>query len=553
MNARRKGNGKGHDEQGPAQRRCAIYTRKSTDKGLEQSFNSLDAQRESCEHYIATQADKGWLALETHYDDGGFSGANTDRPAFQRLLDDVDARRVDAIIVYKVDRVSRSLLDFAQFMDRLSRAGVAFVSVTQSFSTADAMGRLTLNMLMSFAEFEREMIAERTRDKMTASRRKGKWTGGTVPLGYDVKDKKLVVNAHEAELVRRIFDRYLALQSTLKVMHELNTDGYRTKARKRRDRTAKHTGLWTKAAVIRVLRNPIFAGYIALGDERFEGEHKAILDRETFEQVGRILNGHTPQQSATHSRNPAYLLRGLIYCGACHAHCLPASTRRGDSEYRYYRCEKRDKEGAAACPGRPLPAAAIENFVVGKLRDEIRSRDLGADVLVALRARIDQRRVLLEGRRKLIPREIAGLSAEGRKLVNGLKGTEGAADRGLEARLQEVGTRLEDAERRLAEVGRQLAALDSAGATQTWVTAVLQDFDALWDVMTDENRGRLVRVLVERVEVDGASGDVTIMLADPAASILDGVEAEEEGKACEQHAAAARCPRWRSTRRSSRR
>ncbi len=186
----------------PETRRCAIYTRKSTTMGLEQEFNTLDAQREACERYVDSQEHHGWQAVPAHYDDGGFTGTNLERPAFQRLMDEVEAGQVDIVVVYKVDRLSRSLLDFAQVMGRFNQAGAAFVSVTQNFSTADAMGRLTLNMLMSFAEFEREMIAERTRDKIAAARRRGKWTGGPVPLGYDVVDMRLVVNELEAVVVR---------------------------------------------------------------------------------------------------------------------------------------------------------------------------------------------------------------------------------------------------------------------------------------------------------------------------------------------------------------
>ena len=210
-------------------KRCAVYTRKSTTMGLEQEFNSLDAQREACVQYIRSQAALGWQVVPEEYSDGGYSGANVQRPAFQRLMQDVEDRKVDIIVVHRVDRLSRSLLDFAKLMDRFNRANVAFVSVTQNFSTADAMGRLTLNVLMSFAEFEREMIGERTRDKMAAARRKGKWTGGPPPLGYDVVDRKLVVNEIEAALVRRIFTLYLELRSAVAVARALNAESQTTK------------------------------------------------------------------------------------------------------------------------------------------------------------------------------------------------------------------------------------------------------------------------------------------------------------------------------------
>lgn len=280
-------------------KRAAIYTRKSTSDGLKQEFNSLDAQREACASYAQSQ---GWRVAGT-YDDGGFTGANIDRPAFQRLLADVEARKIDVVVVYKVDRLSRSLLDFARIMDRFHTAGVAFVSVTQNFSTADAIGKLTLNMLMSFAEFEREMIAERTRDKIVAARRKGKWTGGTVPVGYYVVDHKLVKNAPETVVVKEVFDLYEAHGSVLEVMRVLRARG---RTRRRRE--------WSKDAVLRVLRNPLYAGLISAGGELCPAEHEPIVRREQFERVQKLLADKGPPTLAGPGRNPAYLLRGLLRC-----------------------------------------------------------------------------------------------------------------------------------------------------------------------------------------------------------------------------------------------
>jgi len=231
-------------------KRCAVYTRKSTTAGLDQEFNSLDAQRETCAQYVRNQACLGWQLSSEIYDDGGFTGANIERPAFTRLMQDVEAGKIDVVVVYKVDRLSRSLLDFAKVMDRFNRAGAAFVSVTQNFSTADAMGRLTLNMLMSFAEFEREMIAERTRDKIAASRRKGKWTGGSSPLGYDVVDRKLVVNEVEAALVRRIYDLYLDKRSAVAVAQALNAEHRTTKHHIASNGNSRGARDWDKNSVL---------------------------------------------------------------------------------------------------------------------------------------------------------------------------------------------------------------------------------------------------------------------------------------------------------------
>jgi DNA invertase Pin-like site-specific DNA recombinase len=241
-------------------KRAAIYTRKSTSAGLEQDFNSLDAQRDSCTAYIQRQP--GWTLVGDSYDDGGFTGANIERPAFQRLLADIEAGKIDVVVVYKLDRLSRSLLDFVKVMERFNAAGASFVSVTQAFSTADAMGRLTLNMLMSFAEFEREMIADRTRDKIAGARRKGKWTGGPRPLGYQVVDKRLVVDELEAVVVREIFSLYLEQRSALAVSRLLNERQRSTKRHRSINGTVREGHGWSKNDVLRILKNPVYAGYM---------------------------------------------------------------------------------------------------------------------------------------------------------------------------------------------------------------------------------------------------------------------------------------------------
>lgn len=312
-------------------KRCAIYTRKSTSAGLEQEFNSLDAQREACEHYIAAQAHLGWRQMARRYDDGGFTGANLERPGFQRLLDDIEAGAIDIVVVYKVDRLSRSLLDFAQVMDRFNQAGVAFVSVTQNFSTADAMGRLTLNTLMSFAEFEREMIAERTRDKIAAARRRGKWTGGPVPIGYDVVDRRLVVNELEAVVVRELFDLYEQHRSALTVAKLLNERGRTTKRYCSAKGRVREGRPWRKDSVLRVLRNPVLAGKMPIGDELHEGEHEAVIEPERHARVRALLGARSRERKRT-GRNLAYLLTGLLRCKLCGGALTPASTRKGKRE-----------------------------------------------------------------------------------------------------------------------------------------------------------------------------------------------------------------------------
>lgn len=492
-------------------RRCAIYTRKSTSAGLEQEFNSLDAQKEACEAYIQRQP--GWVVVPDNYDDGGFTGSNTDRPAFQRLLEDVEAGKIDIVVVYKVDRLSRSLLDFAQVMDRLNRSGAAFVSVTQNFSTADAMGRLTLNMLMSFAEFEREMIAERTRDKIAASRRKGKWTGGTVPLGYDVVDKKLVVNDLEADVVREAFQLYLQHRSALAVARELNRTDRLTKHRRAKSGATRHGKAWGKDSVLRLLRTPLYAGLISSDGELYDGEHDALIDRATYDEAQEHLDAAMGSQSAP-GRNPDYILRGRLFCARCGHAFSTASTRRGSQEYRYYRCVKTVKEGQESCGSKPLPADAIEEFVVQQIRTGLVNRNLAADITAVVRARVQVRKAAMETVRRDLPRKIGQFSADGRRISVALLDAAPEARRFLDEELRRVNAELAAHERRLADAERDLAAIEQLEVEASWVARALEDFDAVWDVLTPDNRGRLVRAVVDRVEIEEDGRGITMRLAD---------------------------------------
>ncbi|HEY1697937.1 MAG TPA: recombinase family protein [Polyangiaceae bacterium] len=474
-------------------KRVAIYTRKSTSAGLEQEYNSLDAQRDACEAYAKSQ---GWTVVGS-YDDGGFSGANVERPAFQRLLADVDAGKVDVVVVYKVDRLSRSLLDFARVMDRFAASGAAFVSVTQNFSTADAIGRLTLNMLMSFAEFEREMIAERTRDKIAAARRKGKWTGGAVPIGYYAVEGKLVKNAPEATLVCEVFELYERHQSVLDVVHEMGARGRKRKG-----------GIWTKDAVLRVLKNPLYAGLIRAGSEVYEADHEALVERARFDRVQQLL-ARPPRAAGSAGRNPAYLLSGLLRCRACGA----AMTSGGTRGYRYYRCTTRDKLGVRACPCKPMSAEAIEEFVVERLRTLAADDGHVTELAERLRVRFETDARALADERAPLPARIAKLSAEADALLASLTKLAGKARSLAEQRLQTLGAAVEESQTQLGVVEHKLAALAGARADAQWVREALSDFDTLWELMTPVNRQRLVTALVERIEVHEAAGEIDLKIA----------------------------------------
>ena len=495
-------------------KRCAIYTRKSTTMGLEQEFNSLDAQREAALAYIRRQP--GWTLVDTHYDDGGFTGANIERPAFQRLLADIEAGKVDVVVVYKVDRLSRSLLDFAKVMERFSKSGASFVSVTQNFSTADAMGRLTLNMLMSFAEFERSMISERTRDKIAASRRRGQWTGGPVPFGYEVKAKKLGISETEAPIVREAFALFLKYRQAAIVARLLNDRSMLPRGAT--NNPAKQGLRWTKDSISRLLRNPLYAGQMMYGKELHPGQHPRLIDEATHHQVMLSLAGKRRELRYT-GVNHDYVLRGLVRCGRCGAAMSPASTKKGKTVHRYYRCCTRDKEGRQVCGARQLPAGALEEFVVERIALATADGSLVAEVERQMRERTDARRKANEELRRRLPDEIANASWAATRYVEELGRLQGRSRELVEAKLRTETDRLTAAEQRLAHAENDRIDVEVADAEREWIVRALRDFDRVWSMMTPENRGRLARSLVVAIRVDEASNQVEVELVNFAADV----------------------------------
>jgi DNA invertase Pin-like site-specific DNA recombinase len=336
--------------------RCAVYTRKSSEEGLEQEFNSLHAQREACESYIASQRSEGWVLVRDQYDDGGISGSTLERPGLKRLLADIEDGLVD-VVVYKIDRLSRSLMDFSKLVEVFDRNGVTFVSVTQSFNTTTSMGRLTLNILLSFAQFEREVTAERIRDKVRASRMKGMWMGGCPPLGYEVKNRKLVENPADAAHVRWVFARFIDLGSGTLLARELAERGVTTSRGHRID----------KKFIYRMLNNRVYVGDAVHKGTSYPGEHAAIVDRDVWNKVHAILTESPRKRAArTRAETPA-LLRGLLY-GPDGAAFSPTHTRKGGRLYRYYVSQTILKHGAGSCPIGRVPAGEIEAAVINQLR-----------------------------------------------------------------------------------------------------------------------------------------------------------------------------------------
>ena len=408
--------------------RCAVYTRKSTDEGLEKEFNSLEAQRAACEAYIASQRSEGWVLVHDRYDDGGVSGGTLERPALKRLLADIEAGLVDVVLVYKVDRLSRSLMDFAKLVETFEAHDVTFVAITQSLNTTTSMGRLTLNMLLSFAQYERELIGERVRDKIAASRARGMWMGGPVPLGYRVENRKLLVDEAGAATVRRVFDAFAEIGSGSRVLLVLHAEGLLTKTGRPFD----------KGALYKLLANRVYLGEAVHKGTAYPGEHAAIVPRDLWDRVHTIL-GESPRERASKSRATATaLLRGLLF-GPDGRAMSPTHTRKKGRLYRYYVSQVVLQGGANDAPHRRLPAGEIEGLVMAQIRALLRQPEVVVGTWRAARA-------------------------------------------------------------------------EAPDATETEVRDALGRLDPLWDELFPGEQERIVRLLVERVDLTDAGAQIRLNL-----------------------------------------
>ena len=393
--------------------RCGIYGRKSTDEGLDREFNSLDAQRTACEAYVASQLGEGWVRLETDYSDGGFTGANMDRPGLRKLLADIEAGKIDCVVVYKVNRLSRSLLDFARLMELFDRHYVAFVSVTQCFDTASSMGRLMLNVLLSFAQFERELISERTRDKMAAARRKGMWVGGAPVLGYDLVGQKLVVNELEAERVRQIFRLYLDVGGLIPAVQELGRRGWLNKLRTTRDGRQIGGKPFCKTSLHRLLVNLTYIGRTSYKGDVFDGQHDAIVDESMWQQVQDKLAANSQTTDARSRNSFGALLKGLLHCQTCDCAMSPThSTKNGTRRYRYYQCQGRQQHGRDRCPTGSVPAHEIEQHVVSQIKRIGSDPELVSRVIAEAKSQVERQLVELHNESRILSRDIDSSTRE---------------------------------------------------------------------------------------------------------------------------------------------
>lgn len=508
--------------------RCAIYTRKSTDEGLDQEFNSLDAQRESGEMFIAAQKNEGWECQPTRYDDGGYSGGDIDRPALKRLMADIEAGKIDCVVVYKVDRLSRSLLDFARIMETFDRHNVSFVSVTQQFNTNSSMGRLMLNVLLSFAQFEREIISERTRDKMAAARRKGRYVGGAPVLGYDIDRGKsrLVVNDREAAQVRQIFELYLEHESLLATIAELERRGWTTKKWTTKKGKQRGGRRFDKNALYHLLTNVVYVGKIRYRDELYEGQHEAIVDAETFDQVQKLLRLNNRTGGKRVRNRFGALLKGLLRCTPCgcamaHSH----TTKDGTKRYRYYVCVNAQKRGWKNCPSKSVPAGEIERFVVDQIRGIGRDPGLVAATLAQARKQSEERIKALEAECRGLVRQRGRDDADLRaaSLADG--------DAQSVSRSADLLERIGAAQNRIDAIDAELADLRRGMIDETDVATALADFDGLWESLSLRERARVIELLVERVEYDGAEETVSVTFRPSGFQALPDEFANEEAAA----------------------
>jgi len=492
--------------------RCAVYTRKSTDEGLEQEFNSLDAQREAAEAYILSQRHEGWTALEQRYDDGGYTGANMDRPALMQLLADVQAGAVDCVMVYKVDRLTRSLLDFSRIIEVFDKRGVSFVSVTQQFNTTNSLGRLTLNILLSFAQFEREMIAERTRDKMGAARRKGKWVGGNPVLGYDIDPRggRLLVNEGEADRVRSIFALYLERGALMPVIQELEHRGWRTKEWITQKGHRCGGKPFAKNRLYNLLTNIIYAGKVNYGGQIYEGEHEAIVDVETWDRVQQTLKGNS--RSGGHEVRNKYgaILKGLLQCATCNVGMVHTYTRKGNHKlYRYYVCVNAHQRGWEQCETRSVSAPAIEQAVVDQIRGIGRNPALVSEVVRQLAERGTADLSALAQERQAGQHELRRLHEEMKGIITVAAST-GTAGRVAIDRLADLQDRSQKLECRLAEIQKEMTGMGQTAVDRREIEEALTNFDPLWQQLSPREQEHLVKALVERVSYDGRNGNVTV-------------------------------------------
>ena len=492
--------------------RCAIYARKSTSEGLDSNFSSIDNQREAAEAFICSQRHEGWSALADRYDDGGFSGGNVERPALKRLLADVDKGLIDTIVVYKLDRLSRSLVDFGRIHEFLEKCGVALVSVTESINTKSPHGRMMVNVLLSFAQYERELVGERTRDKLRAARRKGKFVGGGIVLGYDRDPAggRLVVNQDEVPIVREVFRLFLETRSLVGVVAALNRRGVTLKRWTTRDGKVYGGGQFNVPNLRRMLTSHTYIGKVNFEGTVYDAEHDGIVPLKMFREVQRVLDENRSSGGSGARNGQGFLLRGLLRCNACDASMVPSWTRRRHRTYRYYTCRRAQKQGHAACPTKMVKADSVEAFVVNEIRRIGADPELQRETFRQAVQQLAAQRRGLAVERKRLQRDVVAAQVDVERLVATLSRTTGPAADAVRAELEKVQEQTGAIQARLGEVREQEATVAAQTVDEADVARALRDWVELWNVLLVPERERVLRLLVAAVRYDGASGKLEV-------------------------------------------
>lgn len=488
--------------------RAVVYTRKSTTEGLNREFSSLDNQRERAKAYATSQ---DWSLIDTRYDDGGFSGKTTDRPALQRLLADAECRLFDVIVVYKLDRLSRSLCDFVNLHRVLEKRGVEIVSVTEPIDTRTPMGRAFVNILVSFGQMEREQTAERTRDKVSAARRQGKYIGGYLVLGYDRTPEggHLTVNDDEAEMVREIFRLFLANRSLISTVAELDGRNWTLKKWKTRDGKDFGGGRFDVHSLRRMLGNHIYEGRVLFEGEMYDGEHAAIISPKVFREVQQVLDAGRRDTRPGVANKYGCLLRGLLFCD-CGSPMTHTPTTKGSRVFRYYRCAASMRRGAATCATRAVRAIPIEDFVVAQLRRIGTDPQLQHETFQQAVAQIaaEQRAARVEARR--LKRDLGAGKRDLGVLVDTLSRATGSAAAAVQEQLASAQERFSGIETRLAEVLNAIKTLGAQNLNEADIARALASFDPVWDVLLSAEKERVLHLLISAVRYDGATGTLAI-------------------------------------------
>jgi len=492
--------------------RAAIYTRQSVEDRTASGFTSPQAQKESALAYIAAMRSEGWQAIDTDYTDSGFSGGTMERPALKRLLTDIENGLVDVVIVYRLDRMSRSLLDFLSLLRFFEQHNVSFVSVTEQLNTATSAGRLMTSIIGGFAEYERSIISERTSDKMSAARRKGKWCGGPAILGYrvDREKKQLVVEPDEAQQVKAIFDLYLEHHAMLPVVTELNRRGWTTKSITYVNGTHKEGVPWNKARLYDILTNITYSGQVEHKGQVYPGEHPAIIDKKTFRRVQALLRENQSGKSPTSRNKHQALLKGLLRCGHCGSAMVHTYAKKGNRLYRYYACNTRMKQGRDACPTPNLPAQEIEDFVVEQIRKLAKDPELVRQVIAE--ASKQQRALIpkLESERKRLSKDKQAKGEEIRRLVDAMAA--GKRSSAIAERLTELEAVVARIEGRVREIDTQLASLADQAIDPEDVARKLAEFDGVWGVMHSAEQAQLIQSMISSIACH-ESGEIQIALS----------------------------------------